>query len=314
MLYKLYHIQYDITILFHCHQKEVAMLSYEEFKTAVRSDLKKYLPSDYAHHTLVENRIYKINRCVDSFYLQPPGPRTAPVPMPTLNYQDMYQAIVGGAPLPRVMGLIAQTMQMRMPPEVEQACGLLQEGDKPDPAHLHIALINRERNEEYLKNVPHHDFLDLSAIAILEEGKGTGYLCVVTREILKELEMDEETLLKTACENTFRNYPPILEESHLGLNAWCEGSSFGAVCLLDRDMLKEAAQILDSDLYVLPDSLHLLFLIAVKDVPRRIVIESFSRAMLLDPDAFDYLSDNVYYYSRKDDTLKILSARVRHVS
>ena len=81
-----------------------------------------------------------------------------------------------------------------------------------------------------------------------------------------------------------------------------------------EDMLKEAADVLDSDLYILPDSLHLLFIIAVKSIPRKIVLESFSRAMLLEPDAFDFLSDNVYYYDRKKGTLRILSARTKRIS
>ena len=68
------------------------------------------------------------------------------------------------------------------------------------------------------------------------------------------------------------------------------------------------------DLYILPDSLHLLVSIAVKSIPRKIVLESFSRAMLLEPDAFDFLSDNVYYYDRKKGTLRILSVRTKKIS
>ena len=281
------------------------MLSYDEFKNAVRTDLKKYMPRDYEGHELVETKIYKINRCVDSFRLQPPGPLAPAAAMPTLNYQDLYQSIVAGANIEKVLFFIAQTLQYTLPLEIERRCGLLSEEKKPDPSCLHVALINRERNEEYLKNVPHHDFMDLSAIAVLEEGEG--FLCVVTNEILEEMDMDVDSLLETACSNTFEKYPPVLEDSHLGLNAWCEGSTFGAVCLLDENMLKEAADILDSDLYVLPDSLHLLFIIAVKSVPRGVVLEAHRRAMLLEPDAFDFLSENVYYYDRKQGKLRILT-------
>ena len=284
------------------------MLSYERFKQAVRKDLKKYMPAEYADHKLVEKKIYKINRSVDTFRLQPPGPVSDTKPMPTLNYQDLYRSIVCGARLESVLQSAAEAMQYTLPPEVEEKCLQLQD-DKPDVRTLHLAMINRKRNRQLLKNVPHRDFLDLAAIAVLEEGPQSGYLCVVTNDILKELDMDPETLLKTACENTFREYPSVLEESQLGLNAWCEGSTFGAVCLLDKEMLKEAAETLDSDLYVLPDSLHLLFIVAVKSVPRGIILETFRRASLLEPDAFDYLSDNVYYYDRKKEKLTILKDR-----
>ena len=229
--------------------------------------------------------------------------------MPTLNYQDLYRSIVGGAKLEHVLSSAAQLMQFTLPPEIEENCRQLQH-DTPDRRTIHIALINRKRNRQLLKNVPHHDFLDLSAIAVLEEGPGSGYLCVITKDMLKEFGMDREELLKTACDNTFRDYPPVLEESRLGMNAWCEGSTFGAVCLLDKGMLKEAAEHLDSDLYVLPDSLHLLFLVAVKSVPRGIILESFRKAVLLEPDALDYLSDNVYYYDRKKEELTLLTGKV----
>ncbi len=79
-------------------------------------------------------------------------------------------------------------------------------------------------------------------------------------------------------------------------------------------MLKEAAETLDSDLYVMPDSLHLLFIIAVKNVPRRIITECARKAALLEPDAFDYLSENVYYYSRRDGSLRIISEKSGMVS
>ena len=280
------------------------MISYERFKQAVRTDLKKYLPEEYAAHRLVEKKIYKINRCVDSFRLQPPGPSLSAVPMPTLNYQDLYRSIVGGAKLENVLRCAAQAMQMTLPPEVEE--DLCLQDDMPDPDAIHLALVNRERNRQLLKNVPHQDFLDLAAIAVLDDGPQSGYLCVITNDILESLDMEREDLLKLACANTFRDYPSVLEQSHLGLNAWCEGSTFGAVCLLDKEMLRESAQRLDSDLYVLPDSLHLLFIIAENSVPRDIVLESFRRATLLEPDAFDYLSGNVYYYDREKDSLSIL--------
>ena len=44
------------------------------------------------------------------------------------------------------------------------------------------------------------------------------------------------------------------------------------------------------------------------------MLESFSRAMLLEPDAFDFLSDNIYYYDRKKGSLRILSARTKKIS
>lgn len=288
------------------------MISYERFKQAVRTDLKNYLPEEYAQHRLVEKKIYKINRCVDSFRLQPPGPSIDAVPMPTLNYQDLYRSIIGGARLESVLRSAAQAMQFHLPPEIEDNCRMLQE-ERPDRDRLkqtlHLALVNRKRNRQLLKTVPHQDFLDLAAIAVLEEGPGSGYLCVVTDAMREELDMSQEELLKTACENTFREYPSVLEQSQLGLNAWCEGSTFGAVCLLDKEMLRKAAEELDSDLYVLPDSLHLLFIIAVKSVPRAIILETFHRASLLEPDAIDYLSDNIYYYDRRTDELKILTER-----
>ena len=284
------------------------MISYERFKKAVRTDLKNYLPEEYADHRLVEAKVYKINRCVDTFRLQPPAPAASSGPMATLNYQNLYRSIVAGAKLETVLQSAAQAMQFRLPPEIEENCRLVQE-DRPDTASLRLALINRKRNRQLLKNVPHRDFLDLAAIAYLEEGPGSGYLCVVTKDIREDLGIEEEELLKTACENTFRVTPAVLEESHLGLNAWCEGCSFGAVALLDKDMLREASEKLDSDLYVLPDSLQLLFLIAVKSVPRGVVLEAHRRAMLLEPDAPDYLSDNVYYYDRKRDELTVLTER-----
>lgn len=78
----------------------------------------------------------------------------------------------------------------------------------------------------------------------------------------------------------------------------------GASCLLYPDVIKNLAQMLDADLYLLPSSIHEIIAIKAKGSVNKNVL----REMVFDvnrtqvPDE-DILSDNVYFYSRERNAI-----------
>lgn len=81
----------------------------------------------------------------------------------------------------------------------------------------------------------------------------------------------------------------------------------GASCLLYPDVVKELADELDTDFYILPSSIHELIL--VKDNGQ--VDKNALREMVLDVNNTqvaedEILSDSIYFYSRKRDAITLL--------
>lgn len=73
--------------------------------------------------------------------------------------------------------------------------------------------VNRERNREKLKSMPHRDFLDLAIVYFVPVtigGEKSGTI-TVTDHMFRLWQTDEETLYGYALENTRRLYPVILQ-------------------------------------------------------------------------------------------------------
>lgn len=73
--------------------------------------------------------------------------------------------------------------------------------------------VNRERNREKLKSMPHRDFLDLAIVYFVPvtiDGEKSGTI-TVTDHMFRLWQTDEESLYGYALENTRRLYPVILQ-------------------------------------------------------------------------------------------------------
>ena len=194
-------------------------------------------------------------------------------------------------------------------------------------------LINTKKNTDYLETVPHVDFLDLSVVfytIVSDNAFGSGTI-VVTNDYFNTWNISLDTLFEDAKENT-RNLLggnityiedviiSLLNERRnvcgdYGLEDLfkeCEDSSklpmyvltnrvktLGASCILDNEKLYDFSEELDSDLFILPCSVHETILLPVNmgydpevlsDMVREINDSEVSKT--------DYLSDSVYKFSR----------------
>ena len=80
----------------------------------------------------------------------------------------------------------------------------------------------------------------------------------------------------------------------------------GASCLLYNDLIKEFAKKEESNVYILPSSIHEVILVLEKemdDIDRfKGMVESANATVV---GRLDILSDGVYYYDLEEDIVKI---------
>lgn len=186
-------------------------------------------------------------------------------------------------------------------------------------------LVNTEQNREMLKDTPHRQFLDLSIIYrwVNKADENELQSAIVRNEFADYLGFTEERLFELAKENTKRIFPvciksitevlsemmgmwemPMDDDEKMWVVSNMQGIN-GSAVILYEDSLHKLAERLDSDLFILPSSIH-----EVIAIPSRLAKPDELAEMVLDINvnqvALDErLSNQVYHYSRKRNILTL---------
>ncbi|MBP5555297.1 MAG: hypothetical protein J6X94_10575 [Lachnospiraceae bacterium] len=195
---------------------------------------------------------------------------------------------------------------------------------------LSYKLISAERNKELLTNIPYVPFLDLAIVfyyAFEKRGLPDGSILIRN----KHMEMwgvSTEQLMKDAGENAPVSLPGVCRDMGSVLERICPGKVGevlpedelklpmyvlsnsrminGAAAMLYPDILHNLSEVLESDLYIIPSSVHEVIVFArnmsddeksLKDMIRTVNMTQ------LEPQ--DVLSDSLYFYDRKDEKISI---------
>lgn len=187
---------------------------------------------------------------------------------------------------------------------------------------LFLHLVNYERNKAAIEGKIHVPFLGLAILIHCDwkECDCNGFY--VNKKHLLMWKQDIKNINQTALENTFRKNNTLVtsimnllpqeaayavQEEMAMTNTEKEmivltnrSASFGAAMLLNIPELKKLADRLDSDLYLLPSSVHEILAVC----PEQNTDISFLAEMVHGVntevvESEDYLSDHVYYFDRE---------------
>jgi len=207
-------------------------------------------------------------------------------------------------------------------------------------------LINYEKNKEILKESPHIRILDLAlTYRILFDQTEVGIATtLINYGMVQTWGVDEEILHQESIKNSTQYFPPTIErmiDVIKGLMDSCAGKPYeleriiegmetenesgdtkyeampmfilsnasklnGAGALFYSDILKEFANLLKKDIYILPSSIHEVILIPHSenintDELKKIVIDANDKVVLED----EILSNHIYLYSLSKDKISI---------
>ncbi|NLE00055.1 MAG: hypothetical protein GX640_09280 [Fibrobacter sp.] len=256
------------------------MMNYEIFKEVVAEKFKSYLPSQYQDMTLRVESVNKVNKKLDGMTLLDESADKNV--SPTIYINDMYEHYLQTENLQEVLQKAAETMERAF--TEAPVVGNLDFDSAKD--NIVFQVINTMQNQDMLQDMPHREFQDLSIIyrwvvKIDEQGVQSA---VVRNNMAKQMGMTEEQLFKAAVENTRRIFPPtvksmndVMKEMFIadGMPAemvevmigeipedkmmWIisnERGVNGAGSMLYEDNLHKLAMKLETDLYILPSSVH----------------------------------------------------------
>lgn len=278
-------------------------MNYESFKKAVTEELKDYLPPSYQDWEIGVKAMYKVNFAQEALMLEPPKVKTKDKiwRTPTIYLESYYEKFQSGEIFSSILKQIANIITMyTMQQEIEK------DFFKPEGEEIVFQIINRERNKELLKSLPHREILDLALIyrIIRIQDNGEMMSCAVTYDILKELRMNEEELYDYAKKRTEEILKPEMVAVMPPLYALTNKKLvWGAASVMFPETLKELANTLKKDLYLLPSSLDEMMVIPTDYMPAEQVHDILLQANKEAVTEEEWLSDRLYIYMKDSNEI-----------
>lgn len=297
-------------------------MNYEEFKDVVKQEFMSYLPEKYRHLKLDIRPVEKVNVVKDGMNFLDMNQKTWATP--TFYVQDMYDSYQDLGDYQEVFEAVAATVSKALRrPIVEANLDL-----KDAKENIVFQLINTEQNKEMLSSLPHREIHDLSIIyrwVVQKDEKGikSG---IVKKELMEKLGLDEEQIFKLAVENykrllvpTVRTMDEVMIETMVARGYTEDYAEFfveqhstkekmwvisnetkinGAGSMLYDDVLQTVAKELNSNLYVIPSSVHEIIAIPVGFVQPHELANLVNEVNMNDVSLEERLSNQVYHYDK----------------
>lgn len=303
------------------------MANYEEFKKTMEERILSFLPEKYQSGEILISPVNRENYQTDMLSVI----TSSNTYSPSLDLRKLFRLYENSGNMNLVLQEAASDFKITdskiTDSEFPRSPRLLLKDAK---SRIVFQLVNTEKNEEFLKTVPHRNFLDLSVIYKCLVAENGHEICsfIVTKS-MTELFDSEEVLFTLAMENTKKLLPfryglltdePLehmpeltreIPESTLKDNMLLVTSSLhfnGATVMLYPDVLDKIAEKTGSDLYILPSSVHEILCratyaeVTVAGLKEMVMLVN-ADSSAISPEEF--LSDNIYRYSRAKKQITI---------
>ena len=203
-------------------------------------------------------------------------------------------------------------------------------------------LVNKEKNKKMLQDIPHYDVLDLSVVFyfLINTESIQNATAMIHNEHLKMWNVSRDEIFRIATENTPRllsyNIKSIdeilrkyIEQSRISEEYASDSQAMhmeimsqgqkdikmyvltniyqmnGAACMLYEKPVKWFSGEMNDDLYIIPSSIHEVIMLPVSDIGRDELNSMVKQVNKEELAECDILSDHVYMYDRKKDTIII---------
>lgn len=299
------------------------MMNYEIFKEVVKEKFSGYMSDEYKDRELIIQSVDKVNETLDGLTLR--DTTSALSISPTIYINDMYKHYLKVEDLDIVLTAAADKMMqgMKMAPDEVQKIDYENAKD-----NIVFQLINTEQNKEMLKGMPHREFQDLSVIYrwIVSSDHDGVHSAVIHNPLAERIGMSEEELFKAAAENTRRILPPVIKDMNSIMREMFikdgmpeeiaemmigeipsesmmyvitnEKGINGAASMMYEDKLHELAVKLDSDLYIMPSSVHEVIAVSSDIGDPYELAAMVSEVNMSNVELNERLSNQVYHYDK----------------
>ena len=297
------------------------IMSYEEFKKEVESRFTDFLPDKYLECKVFVRPVQKNNCIVDGLSVMIGN--IAPTIYLNAMYED-YKTIgrfdeimakAGDFYLQAIKNVPAIDVNFFEPSYIRE--------------NVFMQLVNYEKNKKMLENAPHVRFLDLAIVfrVYVSKDKNEVSSYILNNHQFEKIGIDTSELSEIAERNTKDKFTSVVKnmsdimksmgvcDDTLDLSngpemivATNKYSLNGAIFMAFKDELGKVADILESDFYIIPSSVHEVILVPDVEVSYKSDIEMI-KSTIVDVnntilDAPDFLSDSLYKFTRSTGTVE----------
>lgn len=300
-------------------------MNYEDFLTAVCEAVK--LKFTEGGKVTINHVIKNNDTHLDGLVIMEDNSNVAP----TIYLNDYYEQYCEGRQFEEIIDCLIQVYEKNkdvftFSPDIFSNYEYMKE-------KIVYKVINYDKNKDLLKDVPHKRILDLAVVfyCLIEQREDVNATAMIHNSHLKSWGITENDLYNDAIKNTplllkstIRPMSKILKEmldeegkssdEDLVFSAQ-NGDMYvltnsskmnGAACMLYDSVLERFANVLGTDLYILPSSVHEVILLPKNDTYNKDILAQMVREVNMEGVPSDeILSDNVYEYNRKDGLISI---------
>ena len=314
------------------------MMNYEIFKEVVAEKFMDYMPEQYQGMRLRVEPVNKVNKVLDGITLVGSGAGRSV--SPTLYINHMYEHYLETENLQEVLQSAARRMDMAFK-EMPEVGDVNLEGAKDN---IVFQVINTLQNEDMLRDMPHREFQDLSIIYrwVVKVDENGIQSSAIRNNLAEQLGMNEEQLFKCAVENTRRIFPPtvksmndVIREMFISDGMPAEVADMmigempedkmmwvisndrginGAGSMLYEDNLHKLAMKLETDLYILPSSVHECIAVSTNVGDPYELAEMVSEINMGQVALEDRLSNQVYHYDKDARRLTLATDTIEKIA
>ncbi|MBQ8232499.1 MAG: hypothetical protein IJZ34_11320 [Lachnospiraceae bacterium] len=299
-------------------------MNYEEFKTIVKQEFMSYLPEEYQHLKMDIRPVEKVNTVKDGMSFLDMSKESNM--SPTIYVEDMYISYQETEDYRKVFEDVAAVVEkvLKEPLVTQEKLDFHNVKD-----NIVFQLINTEQNKGLLNSLPHREFHDLSIIYrwIVGCDKNGLQSVVIKNDLMEKMGLNEEQMFKLAVVNYKRLLAPtiytmddVLRETLReegkpeelaeimlsGMTAdemmWFISNNVrinGACSMLYDDVMQEIAEKVDSDLYILPSSVHETIAVSVNMGDPYELAQMVSEVNMSQISLDERLSNQVYHYDKE---------------
>ncbi len=241
---------------------------------------------------------------------------------PTIYLNPYYHRFLSGVSLDDIYADILNTYYANLP-KTDFDATIFTDFNKAK-SRIVMKLVNRQRNTKLLEKIPYIPFLDLAIVfvctvtdclneyaTILIHNEHLNLWNITPSELYRIAVANSPTLLPYQFENinTYAdNYPCWLDEIEVYILT-NQPKIHGACCMLYPGLLDEIASQLDSDLVIIPSSIHEVLIIPETYLDHQEqtppdfsdIIREVNDTELSDDEV---LGDRAYYYRRSSGTIE----------
>ena len=327
-------------------------MSYQEFTEQIKCGVEKIVNEKFDNALTVLRSVIKNNNVeLKAISILRKGEKATP----TIYLESYYEEYNSGRDIDEICGEIFELYQ-KSKESIDYKIDDFSEFERIKEK-VFYKLINYDMNANMLKDIPYFRFLDMAIVFYLmiscdERGVASA---LIHNQHMENWNVTPEELRKIACDNTWTNYPPVIQKmediiSEMIMKDILDGiddsdvikedykcgsydyedveslikeevenlkadreidmyvltnsiRNNGAVCITYPGVLKDFAEEKNSDIYIIPSSIHEVILIPGAQWSKSQINGMIREVNQNELDPVEVLSNHVYVYRREDEEI-----------